>query len=73
MLEENTEDPYLLRGSQLSTTLPSKEIVVHHLLKTSAVRNRQSSKCFQFLFLNEFGSSDKGKENVIQISAKVSL
>lgn len=73
MLEENTEDPYLLRGSQLSTTLPSKEIVVYHLLKTSAARNRQSSKFFQFPFLNEFGSSDKGKKNVIRILGKVSL
>lgn len=62
--EESTEYQFLLRDSQLLTTLSSKEVVLHSSVQTPVPRTRMSSKFIQSPFLNDFETTDKGKEKV---------
>lgn len=62
--EELAEDSLLFQDSQLPTTLPCKEIVLHSESKTLRPRSRMPFGFFQSPCLTDFGSSDKGKKKV---------
>ncbi|XP_055822242.1 uncharacterized protein LOC129890785 [Solanum dulcamara] len=61
---EQVQDECLLRDSQLPTTLPSKANVLSDDAKTPFRRSRIPSKILQSPYLSNFGSSEKGKENL---------
>ncbi|XP_055814254.1 uncharacterized protein LOC129883659 [Solanum dulcamara] len=61
---EQVQDECLLRDSQLPTTLPLKANVLSDDAKTPFRRSRIPSKILQSPYLSNFGSSEKGKENL---------
>ncbi|XP_055822229.1 uncharacterized protein LOC129890772 [Solanum dulcamara] len=61
---EQVQDECLLRDSQLPTTLSSKANVLSDDAKTPFRRSRIPSKILQPPYLSNFGSSEKGKENL---------
>ncbi|XP_055822038.1 uncharacterized protein LOC129890524 [Solanum dulcamara] len=61
---EQVQDECLLRDSQLLTTLPSKANILSDDAKTPFRRSRIPSKILQSPYLSNFGSSEKGKENL---------
>ncbi|XP_055822168.1 uncharacterized protein LOC129890693 [Solanum dulcamara] len=61
---EQVQDECLLRDSQLPTTLSSKANVLSDDAKTPFRRSRIPSKILQSPYLSNFGSSEKGKENL---------
>ncbi|XP_055822560.1 uncharacterized protein LOC129891278 [Solanum dulcamara] len=61
---EQVQDECLLRDNQLPTTLPSKANVLSDDAKTPFRRSRIPSKILQSPYLSNFGSSEKGKENL---------
>ncbi|XP_055814151.1 uncharacterized protein LOC129883536 [Solanum dulcamara] len=64
---EQVQDECLLRDSQLPTTLPSKANVLFDDAKTPSRRSRIPSKILQSPYLSNFGSSEKGKENLSDV------
>ncbi|XP_055835052.1 uncharacterized protein LOC129903514, partial [Solanum dulcamara] len=65
---EQVQDECLLRDSQLPTTLPSKANVLSDDAKTPSRRSRIPSKILQSPYLSNFGSSEKGKENLSDVT-----
>lgn len=61
---QQDEKNYLLRDSQLPTTLPCKKLVLHELSLPHAQRSKKPSKHITSLFLENFSSSEKGKEKM---------
>ncbi|XP_055835042.1 uncharacterized protein LOC129903505 [Solanum dulcamara] len=65
---EQVQDECLLCDSQLPTTLPSKANVLSDDAKTPSRRSRIPSKILQSPYLSNFGSSEKGKENLSDVT-----
>ncbi|XP_055814120.1 uncharacterized protein LOC129883489 [Solanum dulcamara] len=65
---EQVQDECLLRNSQLPTTLPSKANVLSDDTKTPSRRSRIPSKILQSPYLSNFRSSEKGKENLSDVT-----
>ncbi|XP_055800610.1 uncharacterized protein LOC129870053 [Solanum dulcamara] len=65
--EQVVQDEYLLRNSQLSTTLPSKPNVLSDDAKTPFRRSRIPLKILQSPYLSNFGSSEKDKEKLSSV------
>ncbi|XP_055822224.1 uncharacterized protein LOC129890762 [Solanum dulcamara] len=65
---EQVQDECLLRDSQLPTILPSKANVLSDDAKTPSRRSRIPSKILQSPYLSNFGSSEKGKKNLSDVT-----
>ncbi|XP_055827659.1 uncharacterized protein LOC129895899 [Solanum dulcamara] len=65
---EQVQNECLLRDSQLPTTLPSKANVLSNDAKTPSRRSRIPSNILQSPYLSNFGSSEKGKKNLSDVT-----